>query len=111
MKSFVQIISLCFIFFSALANAHSGGHDQPQTIYEEEAITTATYHIKRLINQGQLTNDWETAKASSAILERRDSRMNWIVSFIKPEQKNDKQTLYIFLTNTGYYLSANFTGK
>ena len=114
MKNLIQLIilglSLTFVLFTGWANAHPE-HDKPQTIFEEQARTTATYHVKRLIEKGQLDKSWEAVKATNAVLERIDSRLRWIVSFANPNPGKDEKTLFIFLTNTGYYLSTNFTGK
>jgi len=112
MKNIIQLILLAFVFFSALINAHSAGHDKPQTIYEEQAITTASQHVKRLIEKGEIDKSWEMIKASNAVLERKESRMNWVVTFNNPKEADEnKKSLSIFLTNTGYFISMNFTGK
>jgi len=110
MKSLIKITLLSFTFFMAIANAHPNGHDKPQTIYEEQALTIASYRVKKLVENSVLEKSWATIKASSAVLKRRGAKMNWIISFDDPKQMEDKQKLFIFLSHTGYYLSTNFTG-
>lgn len=111
MKHFIKAILLSFILLSAFTNAHPDGHGKPQIMYKEQAIATAKHHIYRLIKSGDLDQSWGTIKASSAILERRESRMEWIVSFSNQGQVEGKGTLFIFLSNTGFFISNNFTGK
>jgi len=109
MKNIIQLTLLSLVFFSALTYAHSEGHDKPQTIQKEQAIKTADYHVKRLIEKGEIDKSWEMIRASSAVLERRESKMNWIVTFNNPEEADEnKKTLSVFLTNTGYFISTNF---
>ncbi|MFT5099197.1 MAG: hypothetical protein ACJA2O_003209 [Candidatus Azotimanducaceae bacterium] len=111
MKQIIQTIMISLVFLSAYVNAHPGDHEQPETIQKEQAVTTATNQIKQLVEDGELDVSWETINASDAVLVRRDSRMKWIISFVNPSQEKENSTLYIYLTNTGNYLSTNFTGE
>jgi len=111
MKNILQFLILVSLTLTGLISAHPGGHDKPQTIYKDQAITTATYRIEQLIKKQQLDKSWQEVKATDAIYKRRDARYTWIVSFSNPEQDKDKQTLYVFLTGEGYFITTNFTGK
>lgn len=112
MKKLIILISLTFTFFTGPVNAHMDHDAKPVTINEEQAATVASYHIKRLVKAGTIDTLWQTVEAQGAVLERRNSRYSWIISFVNPQQEDDAQkTLYIFLSNSGYFLAKNFTGK
>jgi len=111
-KNIIQLILLSMVFFSALTYAHSEGHDKPQTIQKEEAIKTAKYHVKRLIEKNEIDKSWEMIKESSAKLERINSRMSWNITYNNPEADDvNKNKLVISITNTGYFISSSVTGK
>jgi hypothetical protein len=112
MKNMIQIILLSFIFISVSVDAHPDGHEKPQAISKEQAITTATYRIKLMVENGTLDKSWGSAKVENTVFERRDSRFNWIVSFDVPKKTDEnKKILFVYLTSTGYFISTNFTGK
>lgn len=110
MKSVIKALALFVFLFTSWVQAHPT-HEKEQTIFKDQAVDTATYHIKRLVKKGKLDESWEKDNVVSAMLELRDSRQIWIVSYTKSKQGNDNKTLYIFLTKTGYFISTNFTGK
>lgn len=112
MKTLIQITLLTFVFFSTLIQAHPNGHDKPQAIHKEEAITIANSQVKQLIEKGDIDKSWEAVKASSTTLERVESRMNWIITFKNPHEVDEgKKVLSVYLTNAGYFISTKFKKK
>jgi len=112
MKNLIILLSLVFALSTGLANAHVEHDEKPPIITESQALNIAALHVKNLVRTGKLDKSWEVIAANDAIFERRNSRFNWIVSFVDSTQEDDaNKTLFVFLTNTGYFLSTNFTGK
>jgi len=111
MKKLLQLLGVTLVLYTGFSIAHPS-HDKLQTINKEQAIISATQQIKELVDAGTLKKSWVLAKVSKTVFERRDSRLTWNVSFDNTEVADEKQKiLYIYLTNTGYYISSDFTGE
>ena len=59
-----------------------------------------------------LDKNWASTTVSSSEKKMFDGRQEWVVSFVN-EKVTDakKRTLYVFLTLSGDYIAANYTGK
>jgi hypothetical protein len=108
----VRIFALAILGASAVAPtwAHPG-HGEP--VPREEAVRRADSQISRLVESGKLEKSWALeAKLQSADLRPSGGAKEWVVTFTNAgATQPDKKLLYVFLSETGEYLAANFTGK
>lgn len=116
MKNIFGLIrrSALFAVFAACASgpliAHPG-HGDPIT--KNAAVQRASSEINRLVEAGKLDKSWKLKAAlQSAELGPKAESKEWTVVFSNSESSKDgEKTLYVFLTEQGEYLAANFTGK
>lgn len=109
---FCFFLSLFSVVVFAGANhdhGHSHSHDPvSQTQAEKAAIKS----IANLIKKGKVDSSWKSIPVSKSEKKKFGDKMEWVVSF-KNDKVSDasKQTLYVFLSLTGEYIAANYTGK
>ena len=76
------------------------------------AVKTATLVVNKLAKGEKIDKTWLTIKAKSAIIRQYPSGTEWVVAFKNPQiKKQSHQVLYIFLTISGKYVAANYTGQ
>lgn len=96
-------------------HSHGGGHghahEEAKTINESEAIATASKALPQLIEQSHevdglpLDQSWSDFAQTGAIYKKGNGY--FIVSFVG----NDKQTLYLLISDSGELYDANFSGE
>ena len=105
-------IVLHLLAFAAMAGPghdHSHSHDP---VTQEEAERLAMKEVKRLVEKGTLDTSWESVPVSTAVSKQFAESVEWVVVFNNRTIADPaKQTLYLFLTKSGEYLAANFTGQ
>jgi hypothetical protein len=93
----------------ATSSAHSDGHLGTAI---KEPVAVALKHVKLLLKKGKIEKSWEEVEEGTGKMQQFGKRSEWIVTFNNPQAKEpSKRTLYLFLTLTGKYIAANFTGK
>jgi hypothetical protein len=107
------ILSLTLFLFplSAIAGSgHDHGHSHaPAT--QSQAEKVASDIVLQLAEKSKIDASWKSVNIEKSLKKKFGNSLEWVVSF-----KNDKitdpakQTLYIFLTLSGEYLAANYTG-
>lgn len=96
--------------FTTVLQAHPGGHDG--AIPEEEAIMIATQQVARLVDMEKLASSWALSKFSKIEMKETEVGNEYIVSFSNSKIKDlGKSVLYVFLTETGEYVAANYSGN
>lgn len=92
------------------ATAHPGHGD---AITRETAIQRASTEINRLADAGKLAKTWKVrAQLQTAELRDKGSGKEWALTFSDDAATDPKQrTLYVFLSETGEYIAANFSGQ
>jgi hypothetical protein len=98
----------------ATAVAPVQAHPGPgEAVPREEAVRRADSQISRLVESGKLEKSWVLgAKLQSADLRAMGGGKEWVLTFSNASATEaDKKLLYVFLSETGEYLAANFTGK
>lgn len=92
------------------AGAHPG-HDKP--ISQQEAVQRGGAEITRLVESAKLERSWIVEnKLVSAELRAKGSAKEWALVFSNAKAADSgKHTLYVFLSESGEYLAANFTGR
>ncbi|MFT5657473.1 MAG: hypothetical protein ACI9KN_000746 [Gammaproteobacteria bacterium] len=110
-QSVILSLSLFLFSFSALAGAghDHGGSQVPVTQAEAEKV--ATRSIQGLVEAGKIDSSWNSVQIAESLKKTFGGNMEWVISF---KNKNiselEKQNLYVFLTLSGEYLGANYTG-
>jgi hypothetical protein len=90
-------------------HAHPGHGDE---ISREQAVRRATTEVERLAEHGRIDKSWPIeARLESAEIADRPSGQEWVVVFGNATAPAPQSTLYVFLSLTGEYLAANFTGR
>ncbi|MCW8901502.1 MAG: DUF6488 family protein [Gammaproteobacteria bacterium] len=114
MKLKTLLLGLTLGLFSMIAIAGSGhdhGHSH-EPVNQENASSIATKIVANFIKQKTLDKSWESTTVSSSEKKMFNGKQEWVVSF-ENEKVTDakKRKLYIFLTLSGDYIAANYTGK
>jgi hypothetical protein len=95
---------------SGTSNAHPG-HGDP--LSQDAAVQRAWAEIARLVERGKLDKSWKlNAVFTTAELRGSDSGKEWAVIFSNAMAPAEtERILYVFLTEQGEYVAANFSGK
>jgi len=106
------LISMFAIGLLATGSAFAhGGHDH-EPIDKEKAIEKAKVVVSQMVKKSKLDASWENVKSIKASKKAFKEGNEWFISFEnKTIKDSSKSTLYVFLTLSGEYLAANFTGK
>ena len=81
-------------------------------ISQDQALERAVAEIERLTAQGKIEKSWPfEAKLASVRIVERAGGQEWELVFDNAQAEAAKSRLYIFLSTTGEYLAANFTGN
>lgn len=95
---------------AALVAAHPG---HGNAISEDQAVMLATVQIGRLVDDRKLESSWRLRAEMRAVEQRRHGdSMEYVVVFKNPAASDpDRATLYVFLSEIGEYVAANFSGR
>jgi hypothetical protein len=103
-------LSLTFAQTPATAGPAGKGHSH-DPINAEAAGKRGMHIVAVLVKRKIVPASWLKMKPASIEETKRRSRREWKVTFKNPEIKNPKkQTLYVFLSITGHYKAANYSG-
>jgi hypothetical protein len=105
-------------FFSVTAIA-GGGHDHGHghghshsPVDQATAKTKASKIIASLVKQKTIDKSWTSIPVNAAEKKTFNGKQEWVVSYVNEKVADaNKRKLYIFLTLSGDYVAANFTGK
>ena len=80
---------------------------------EATVLTCAEMHKSRLIKKGTIDGGWSAVKHDSIMqVDAKGGKKEWKVVFKDAAAKdNQKETLYMFFSNSGNFLASNFTGN
>lgn len=116
MKLKILLLGLTLGLFSMMAIA-GGGHDHGhghghEPVNQATANLKATKIIASFIKQKTLDKSWAGTTVSSSEKKMFNGSQEWVVSFINEKVADTKKRkLYVFLTLSGDYIAANYTGK
>lgn len=104
------LAALLGVAFCTVVAAHPG-HDK--SITQDEAVQRANAEIARLVESSKLERSWAlNAKLQTADLRAKGSAKEWALTFANDKATDAaKRTLFVFLSESGEYLAANFTGR
>ncbi len=107
----IFILTLFLTLSPFTVSAHGAGHGAP-AITHNQAESIAITHVSGLVESQKIDKSWKLAKLVSTEQKAYNHEPEWLVTFKNSQVSNpEKSTLYIFLSSTGEYLAANFTGK
>ena len=106
-QSFILVSILTL--FSGTAAAGTGHSHDPVT--QQQAEQVATGILSTLVKRSVIEESWSGTEVKMSEKKVFDGQTEWVVSY-KNDAVSDpsKRTLYIFLTLTGDYIAANYTG-
>ena len=116
MKIKALLLSLTLGLFSMTAVA-GGGHDHGhghshEPVDQATAKANATKIIASFIKQNTLDTSWAGTTVTSSEKKMFNGQQEWVVSFVNEKVADaKKRQLYVFLTLSGDYIAANYTGK
>lgn len=113
--TFLIAFTISTYSFGSGDHGHSHGPNGEHThvmmrVSKDKVVEISKKNIIRLIKAKRLESSWSNAKLDSAEKKTFNNVAEWLVTY-----KNDKgikgKKLYIFLTLSGDFVAANFTGK
>lgn len=115
MKKLPIYLLILFVFSSTFVFAGPGSdhsHEPAAPISEDKALKTASDILTNMVKKGKIGSSWGTVKPEKIIQKTFKSEPEWVVTFDNPKVENkDQQTLYVFLSLSGHFLGANFSGN
>ena len=110
---FAGVLLFCHCLFALAespSSTNSSHHSGP--INKMDAIITASIIVNKLALGGKIDKSWIDTYTNKAIKRQYPSGKEWVVTFHNRKiNDREKQTLYIFLTEQGKYVAANYTGQ
>jgi len=113
------LVVLLFLFSMNVSsheghNSHGGGNPYKEfgiPIEENQAVDFSSSIINKLVDNKKLSDSW--LNVVHVKTEKKVFKVDpeWVVSFRNEREKGDKEIIYIFLSQYGDFLGANFTGK
>jgi len=88
---------------------HGHGHDHEMMLDKAQITEKASGYVAKLVEKGKLDSSWQGIPPAE--IKENDAH-EWVVTFSNPRIEDpEKQTLYMFLSLSGKYIAANFTGR
>ena len=112
LKTLILSLTLCLLSVTAIAG---GGHDHGHShepVNQATANSKATKIIASFIKQKKLDKSWAGSAVNASEKKTFNGKQEWVVSFVNKKVTDaKKRKLYVFLTLSGDYIAANYTGK
>jgi hypothetical protein len=107
MYKMIMVLVMSLLAFGVFAGS---GHSHAP-VDENKASLIATKIVSNLVNRGVIEESWKSIEISKIEAKTFKGSKEWVAAFTNPEvSEPEKRTLYIFLTLSGEYLAANYTG-
>jgi len=102
-----------FPMMAIAGGGHDHGHGHSHSpVNQATANSKATKIISSFIKQKTLDKSWASTTVRSSEKKMFNGKQEWVVSFINEKVADaKKRKLYVFLTLSGDYIAANYTGK
>lgn len=100
-----------FSMMAIAGGGHNHGHSH-SPVNQATANSKATKIITSFIKKKTLDKSWASTAVSSSEKKTFNGKEEWVVSFINEKVADaKKRKLYVFLTLSGDYIAANYTGQ
>ena len=97
---------------AAMAGPGHGHSHGPVQITKNQAETIASYRIAELILAKELHESWSSATPTKVEKTTTGKVTEWMISYDNDKASDaDKTRFFVFLSSTGEFITANFTGK
>lgn len=112
----ISILILTVIFglspLTAMAAAGHGHSHGPVEINKAQAEKIASYRVAELVLALEIHESWASIAPATAQKTKTGNDTEWVVVFNNNETPDvEKTKFFVFLSSTGEYVTANFTGK
>jgi len=102
--------------FSVMAGgSHDHGHGHSHSaapVDQATAQTKATTVVAGLVKRNKLAKSWASVAVNSANKKDFKGKKEWLITFVNNKVADKaKKKLYVFLTLSGDYIAANFSGN
>ncbi|MBV1891997.1 MAG: hypothetical protein KUG60_01685 [Gammaproteobacteria bacterium] len=108
---FSLFLSLCAPIAMAGSDHNHGHSHAPAPVLQATASTKATAIVAALVKNNKLDESWASTTPSSVEKNVYEGSEEWVAVFVNDKVTDTaKQKLYVFMTLSGDYIAANFTG-
>ena len=107
------LFTLCFVApVVVLAGAgHDHGHSHA-AISATEAQIKASEKMRKMAKAGKIDGTWSAIKTGTVSQKDFGHGPEWVITFKNSKVKDaSKQTLYMFYSQDGHYIAANYDGS
>ncbi len=91
-------------------HSHGHSHKKAKPVSKEKAGLIGKQHVHRLIKAGKIDSSWSSSLIGTTEQKKFGKNEEWVVTFDNEKGVKGKK-LYVFLTLSGKFVAANFTGK
>jgi hypothetical protein len=110
MRSIAIVVCLALACVGAPAFAHPHGEDEYVEPRQPAVSALAQQSIERLVREDKLSSSWTSARLMGQELRVKDGRMQWVVIYQNPaERRRSRRMLYVLMSTTGSFISADHT--
>jgi hypothetical protein len=94
-------------------HSHNGGPAHSHSAVDRtQAEAHAQQIMLRMITRGIVEGSWRNVPPETAEIRQYATSSEWVVTFRNNEVADPaKRVIYVFLTQTGDYVAANYTGR
>lgn len=114
-KTMIMIIALTTTtVFAGAGHSHDadGGHSYQAPVNKTVAKEKALNVVNSFVKKNVIDKSWSSSNIDTAEKKVSHGNEEWVVIFINNKiDDKKKQKLYVFLTLSGRYIAANYTGK
>lgn len=116
MRVYSLFVALALSALSPMTQASLGlpaghNHTVQNPIVRDEALDIAARILEKLVEKNFVATSWLSVKPAAADKNKTATGEEWKIRFNNPKEIDPaKRSVYIFLTVTGEYIAANFTG-
>jgi|GEM_PF-2087755 len=95
--------------FTVPALAHPEGHDEQLRVTERRPVSElAQEAVVKLVSQAKLPASWAKARLAKSQLRTKNGSQQWVFTFRNmAERRSTKRLLYVLMSPTGKFISAN----
>lgn len=114
-KALTMIITLTTTtLFASGGHSHDahGGHSHHAPVSQDKAQEKAFSMVHSFVKKKVIDKSWSSAKLDTIEKKMIQGKEEWLIVFTNTIIKDkSKEKLYVFLTLSGRYIAANYTGK
>lgn len=110
--SIVTALAVALTVQAVPAYAH-GPNSSHHSVDGERAAEVASNKVRELVDTGKLDDTWlEATKRPTVEKKEFEKGPEWVITYVNGSESDpSKKTLYVFISMTGRYIAANFTGN